>query len=309
MQRNLLVGNGINIQFGGYENYSNEAIIKRVINNIETERTKGYLSVCSKDEIIEFLEKNRQIITDIKHYKPKEEYLFLLTEIDRISKQYSADTPIEKIGMEDLFICMEYAIEQTDSEEFVRDAFREYQMLFLDSIYNDGKINDIDYGSQFEGFISKYDNVFTINYDINLDKYREVKHLHGRFDALAPEFDRNSDYSKKNPEKCKADQINPDFSHVYSNTIMSWYWLEKYGEWLGKESEYGADVFKAMDGQLDIIGMSPCNDFHLFLMINQSKIRSVNYYYHSDVDRARIQEKIKKPITYRKVDKLWAGMM
>lgn len=308
MQKNLLVGNGINIQFGGYENYSNKAIIKRVINNIETERTRQYLPQCSKEDVLTFLEKSRQIITDIKHYKPKEEYLFLLMEIERISKQYKSDTPIDRIGMEDFFICMEYAIEKDDPDEFVHDAFREYHMLFLDAIYNDGKINDIDYGSQFGGFISKYDNVFTVNYDLNIDRYATVNHLHGCFDVLAPEFDVNSEYSKNNPDKCKAEQMNRAYSHVYSNTIMSWYWLDKYGDWLGKESEYGADIFKAMEGQLDIIGMSPTNDYHLFLMINQSKIRSVNYFFHSDADRDRIKEKIHKPITYRKVEKLWDGL-
>lgn len=35
MEKHLLVGNGINIQFGGFDNYSNSAIIKRVIKNIK----------------------------------------------------------------------------------------------------------------------------------------------------------------------------------------------------------------------------------------------------------------------------------
>ena len=308
MQKNILVGNGINIQFGGYENYSNEAIIKRVLSNINNERTKEYLPACSKTELFELLENSRKIITDIKKYKPSEEYLFLLKEIDRISKQYKSNDAIERIGMEDLFIGIEYVINSSDSEEFIHEVFREYQMIFLDAIYNEGKINDIDYGNKFGDFVSKYDNIFTINYDLNLDKYTNVNHLHGRFDVLAPEFDSESDFSRDNPEKCKVSQVNRDFAHVYSNTIMSWYWLKKYGEWLGKESEYGADVFQAMEGQLDIVGMSPSNDEHLFIMINNSDIKVVNYYFHSEDDRVRIKDKIKKSITYRKVDKLWASL-
>lgn len=34
MQKSILIGNGINIQFGGFENYSNTAILKRMFRNI-----------------------------------------------------------------------------------------------------------------------------------------------------------------------------------------------------------------------------------------------------------------------------------
>lgn len=124
MQKNLLVGNGINIQFGGYDSCSNEAIIKRVLKNINSGRTKTYLPACNKEELITVFEKSREIITNIKSYKPKEKYLFLLMEIDRISKQYKPDTPIERIGMEDFFICMEYLKEKSDSDDFLQEAHR-----------------------------------------------------------------------------------------------------------------------------------------------------------------------------------------
>ena len=101
----------------------------------------------------------------------------------------------------------------------------------------------------------------------------------------------------------------PGFEHVYSNAIMSWYWLEKFGEWLGKESEYGAYKIKPLQGKFEIVGMSPCNDEHLFLMINQSGITSVDYYYHSEDDRMRMQSKINKPMTFKKVDNLWARII
>ena len=310
MEKNLLVGNGINIQFGGYDSYSSEAIIKRVLDNIYSERTKLYLPACDKCELLELLEKCRQIITNIKDYKPIEEYLFFQMEIDRISKQYKADTPIEKIGMEDFFICIEYVMEESDSADFLQEIHREFQMLFLDGIYNEGKINSLDYGAKFFDFISGYDNIFTINYDLNLDKYRnDIMHLHGRFDQLAPEYDTSSDYCKRNPDKCKSITMNTAFAHVYSNTIMNWYWLEKYGEWLGKEEIFGIDTFKRMQGEIDIIGMSPCNDEQLFILLNQSEINHVNYYCHKNNGVQEIQKKIKKPITVRSVEKLWNGLI
>ncbi len=93
MEKNLLVGNGIN------------------------------LPACDSDELLTALNKCRDILTNIKQDKPKEEFLFLLMEIDRISKQY-----------------------------------REFQMLFLDAIYDEGNINSLDYGFKFRDFVSAYDN-------------------------------------------------------------------------------------------------------------------------------------------------------
>lgn len=87
--------------------------------------------------------------------------------------------------------------------------------------------------------------------------------------------------------------------NTYSNTIMSWYWLDKYGDWIGKEETFGVNLFKQMQGTLDIIGMSPCNDEHLFISLNQSGIKHVNYYCYKNNGVTEIQTKIKKPITVK----------
>ncbi len=58
MEHNLLIGNGINIQFGGLDVYSGAAIMNRIINNINagkyTALTENSLST---NEQIELLEK------------------------------------------------------------------------------------------------------------------------------------------------------------------------------------------------------------------------------------------------------------
>lgn len=306
MQRNILIGNGINIQFGGIDQYSNSAILHRMFGNMKEGKYLPILPDCAIEQQIGLFKTFRDILVDIEHQILSEEYLFLQIEVERVKKQYGISTTIEDIGMEDYFLALEYGFRPDDTEDFIHKAHRELQMPILDAIYNDGKINSIDYGNWFEKYLSSFDNVFTVNYDSNLDRYISgVNHLHGEFSKLAAEYDKYSEYVLKNPEKCRAMTMVPGFSHVYSNTIMSWYWLEKYGEWLGKESDYGADKFKSMTGKLDIVGMSPCNDEHLFIMINQSGITSVDYYYHSDDDRIRMQKKIKKPITYKNVEKLW----
>lgn len=309
MERNILIGNGINIEFGGKDKYSNYAILQRMFANIRAGKYCPLLPDCDIDQQIGLFKDFRNILVDIDHYKSLEEFALLDVEKARIKKQYSSDTELDEIGMEDYFLALEYGFREGDKDAFIHQAHRELQMLILDAIYNDGKINHIEYGAGFGDYLSSFSNVFTINYDSNLDRYRDdVKHLHGEFSKLAAEYDTTSDYSIANSEKCKASTVVAGFEHVYSNAVMSWYWLEKYGELLENESVFGVDKFKAMQGKLEIIGMSPCNDEHLFLMINHSKITSVDYYYHSEEDRTRMQQRIQKKMTFKKVDKLWAKL-
>ena len=71
------------------------------------------------------------------------------------------------------------------------------------------------------------------------------------------------------------------------------------------ELMYGIDVFRKMEGSLDIIGMSPCNDSHLFLEMDWSNLHNINYYYKTDADRNTLRGMLKKPVTFVSVDKLW----
>ena len=309
MQKNILIGNGINIQFGGADNYSNSAIVRRMITNIQNGKYADILPVLTVEDHLEILQQLRDLLVSIESYKQNDTYLLKQIEIERIKQQYSLSTRIDEIGIEDYFLALEYGYKLDDSEEFISQAHSEMQMLFLDAIYNDGNINNIDYGEKFGEYIQTFDNVFTLNYDSNLDRYfPDVKHLHGEFSVIAPEYDANSDFSKSYPEKCKASVVMPEYKHIYSNAIMSWLWLEKYGEWSGKEKIYGSDAFQRMEGKLIILGMSPCNDEHIFLMINQSKIKSVDFYYYTDNEKIAMQEKIHKPMTMKKIQKLWESL-
>ena len=90
---------------------------------------------------------------------------------------------------------------------------------------------------------------------------------------------------------------------------MSWFWLDKYGELIEPDTKSKEDLFKSISGQLEIVGLSPANDEHLFLLINNNpKIKSVVYYYLKDEDRAELPHHLKKPVTYRKVQNLWVSM-
>lgn len=306
-KRNILVGNGININFGGYDTYSNSAILRRMFNNIKAEKYSKLFPDNNSDEIMTMFNELRDLLLNIEHWKFPEQYLFLGMEKQRIKRQYTKDSKLEDIGMEDYFIALEGVRRPDDTKEFYASMHRDLMMLMLDAIYNDGHINEIEYGKSFGKYLNHFDNIFTTNYDSNLDKYvKGVKHLHGDFRVLSPEYDAHSEYSRTYPEQSKASTVLPEFLHVYSNAIMSWYWLEKRGEWFGNESVYGADVFnEKMTGNLEIIGISPCNDEHLFYIINKSQLNHVVYYYYSSDDLALAKNKIKKPVEFCNVEKIW----
>lgn len=49
MERNILIGNGINIEFGGKDKYSNHGILQRMFANMRAGRYTAILPDCSID--------------------------------------------------------------------------------------------------------------------------------------------------------------------------------------------------------------------------------------------------------------------
>ena len=181
MEKNLLVGNGINIQFGGPENYSNSAIMRRAIKNINSGK---YIALTENNltskEQLEMLGKLVEIIDKIRagYYAKYAEGLFMLMELDRIKRTYPEKSKIESVFLEDYFLafetfnncCKEKDGEET-SEYYRKVMFEFLQRILVDSIYNDGKINSLYKNAPngtkkyFEGFT----NIFTTNYDYNIE--------------------------------------------------------------------------------------------------------------------------------------------
>ena len=324
MEKNLLVGNGINIQFGGPENYSNSAIMRRAIKNINSGK---YIALTENNltskEQLEMLGKLVEIIDKIRagYYAKYAEGLFMLMELDRIKRTYPEKSKIESVFLEDYFLAFETfnnCCKEKDGEEtseYYRQVMFEFlQRILVDSIYNDGKINSLYKNAPngtkkyFEGFT----NIFTTNYDYNIEnilgRKELVCHLHGEFNQLSPRYDVNSLYYKDNKNECDnlISQKIQGMDHVYSNAVMSWSWLDKYGELIEPDARKKEELFKSIGGQVEILGLSPNNDEHLFLLLNQnSKVKSVVYYYINNTDRQEIQHHINKPIICKKATNLW----
>lgn len=327
MEHNLLIGNGINIQFGGLDVYSGAAIMNRIINNINagkyTALTENSLST---NEQIELLEKMVIVINHIKAGKcrNKVDNAFMAMELDRITRTYPNNSSITSVFLEDYFLAFEIFNNgfkskdgEIQSELYRKTVFTLLQQMFVDGIYNDGLINDV-YKNFYPGlntYLNKFKNIFTTNYDYNLENSLgstdKVCHLHGEFGKLSSEYNVTSLYYATHKTECDVliSKKVPNMEHIYSDAIMSWSWLEKYGEMIEPDTKNKEILFKSISGQLEIVGLAPANDEHLFLLINTNpKIKSVTYYYLKDEDRIELPHHLRKPVTYKKVTKLWNSM-
>lgn len=164
-------------------------------------------------------------------------------------------------------------------------------------------------------YLNRFSNIFTTNYDYNLENSLgsadKVCHLHGEFGKLAPEYDVTGLYYAVHKAECDTliSKKITGMDHIYSDAVMSWSWLDKYGELIEPDTKRKEELFKSIGGQLEIVGLALANDEHLFLMIsNNPKIKSVVYSYLKDEDRFELPNHIKKPVTYKKVEKLWDSM-
>lgn len=228
--------------------------------------------------------------------------------------------------MEDYFLVFELinnrfrkADGEAKNESYRKVMFEFLRQILVDGIYNDGLINDVwkNFYPGVKEYLDSFSNIFTTNYDYNLESIlviensAKVCHLHGEFNKLAPKYDAASEYYAKNQAECDeliSKKIS-DMDHVYSDAVMSWSWLDKYGALIEPESKKKEERYEAISGRLEIVGLAPGNDEHLFLLVEKNpKIQSVIYYYKSDEERSEMSHHLKKHVTYQKVDKLWDSL-
>lgn len=228
----ILVGNGIDIQYGGKDYYCNE-IVQRAINNV---KSGNFRSVDYPHAIVnhlgELFDLALKILED-KNYIIKKVW----TDEDRLSLngfclRYGKKTLNDptQIGFEDYFLLQRlfynfsYDSNKGNSEE--RNNYFEYlRRFFLDAIYNQGKINRIEYPKTMNTFLSGFDNIFSLNYDRNLEKVTDhpIHYLHGAFHII------NEKYNNESPMN-KVMSIYSDVAgheHLYSTALTTYCGKEK----------------------------------------------------------------------------------
>ena len=99
----------------------------------------------------------------------------MVRELYRLCRTYSAKCDFTSLGLEDYFLGIELASLEAKPEERdrLRDAgFFYMQPIILDAIYDDGRVNEIyrNFPQRLISMLKRYDRIFTLNYDTNIDK-------------------------------------------------------------------------------------------------------------------------------------------
>ena len=251
MKRYLLVGNGINIQHGGY-GFSNSSIILRTLN-------------CFKDPNFP-----KHIITDDPiEAKCYIGYLFL--EIPRIIRggydRYASTTErdslkefknkykdkrtlkITDVGFEDYYLIHDllcHRIGIINPERYmVREAIK---CCFLNAIYDNGRVNTLSdkYSTELIAWLQGFDAIFTTNYDTNIEMATGILvfHLHGDFVARRAVYDPDSFRNLLSDHPYADSVIDEDYAHLYSTALTTY--SGDYKQYSMREGELANDAVEMM---------------------------------------------------------------
>ncbi len=178
---NIIIGNGIDIQFGGFE-YTNKSIIERALLYL---KTGDFSTDVYTKEIEIWIFTLPSVIPDIinGHYDQLAVLNDEKEELDTFKSIYSRNVSISDIGFEYYFLLNELYCRKNKITNPERYYFQEFlRRLFLDSIFYKGEINKLHlkFPINVVDYISSFDNIFTTNYDKNIELAtgKNVLYLH-----------------------------------------------------------------------------------------------------------------------------------
>lgn len=373
--KNLLVGNGINIQFDN-ENYTTKSIVSRVLKNCDREDFPSHIIVdfpyLLKNYIGKlFLEARNALQDKYDDFVNCEAEKNSLKSFKEQYKQKLASLTIMDIGFEDYYLIHDLVCHKTHTvnpEQYtIREAMR---IAYLFSIYNDGKLNTLhtNYSDSLINYLKGFDCIFTTNYDSNIDSVIDVEvyHIHGWFEQLEAVYDAGSYRNHLPDAPIKNIQVDDEYFYLYSNALSTHcgaykeFQLKQYALandavaklanayitnptvkkevdlWMDCDNNitanigyavkakvdnpdltfkdnYHFDKLTAIVGELEILGLSPWNDFHIFEAMDNSNIEKCIYYYFSEEQCKKVESLL--PNLFRKglleflpVNKFWSEM-
>lgn len=349
---NLLVGNGINIQFNK-KDYTTQQLVLRILKNCDREDFPSHIIVnfpyLLKNYIGQLFLEARDILED-----KYDSYTNCFAEVEYLKsfkKRYKDKINILRItdiGFEDYYLIHDLVCHKTNTQNpkqyYIREAMR---IAYLYAIYNDGKINTLyqEYPRKFIDYLIGFDNIFTTNYDLNVElaTQKQVYHIHGQFDKKSDVYLLNSFRNQLPDAPIKEIEIDENYFYLYSNALTthsgaykelqikqisqansvvekmamaynndpkikqevdSWtieankltanmgyaIQLKAVNPSLTFSDNYHFDIFKNITGTLQILGLSPWNDFHIFESVNDSDIDKCVYYYFDESECDKIKE-------------------
>lgn len=226
--KSVLVGNGINIQFGD-KAYSNDFIMKRIIFNANVNRYDILFDGSVSGKEIEGIFK---AFVEIANNTINGEYDGIGNADDReaiedFKNRYT--TPIEKyheIMLEDWFFLIRlFFIANADLEDQWQSAKQGFERMILDAIFNEGMISGVhkNMNKKVKRFFAGFDNIFSLNYDNNIEALtgRCVLHLHGDYSILADS--ENPDTVQGYIRQQSGQTVVIDgFQHCFCNALLDY---------------------------------------------------------------------------------------
>lgn len=247
--KNILIGNGINIQFGG-KAYTNEFIMKRMkIRAILGYYDELFGNILTGKEIVEIFNNFAILANDIlqHHY---DEYIeddetdYALKDFKQRYKEY-INNPHE-IMLEDWFFILHmFFLKNIDIKSERISAIQGFERVILDAIYNSGKIQELylKMPKKAKKFFNSFDNLFTLNYDNNIENLikRSVFHLHGDYSVLVNSENPNNVEGYIKIQRGENIVVN-GMEHCHCNALLNYsgrlkYEIAKRFEDLVKKSE------------------------------------------------------------------------
>lgn len=347
--KSILIGNGININFGGSA-YTNDYIIKRIVFNARANKYDPLFNgEITGDAIASIFIGLSDWANDISGGMydaiiPAEEKYIL----DDFKKRYNWKlTHYYEVGLEDwLFILHVYFLKNEDISDNWTSAKQGFERMMLDAIWNDGNIQNLHevMGKPVKRWLLEFNNIFTLNYDNNVEDLikRPVFHLHGDFRTPANSENPQTLIGYMRQEN-RANVVIPEFEHCFCNALFDYtgehkydiaYAFERGGEGLQSleksgippeffpapirelirlhqehpELTFGCNYhfseFRSLTGELHILGMSPNNDSHIFKLIDESNIEKIVFYYHSESE-AKKKLPVHQKVEYKSAKEIW----
>lgn len=239
--KSILFGNGLNIKFSEGE-YSNDEILKR---GLKFMKVDDKIQKLYPLETLNLLDIMFQTVPDIIAGCYDSVAQDCIKELTRFKATYLHRNikNLGQIGMEDYFLVIHLIygynrlVNNSDGNYNVdeeRKAQECYRALCLVGIYNLGAINElyISYSDEFIAYVNSFDEVFTTNYDSNLDSiYQgEVQHIHGKFDELHEIYDPDSYRNSLFDDQFNSNNlINIDgYEYLHSTALMGYSGNDKF---------------------------------------------------------------------------------
>lgn len=232
--KSVLLGNGINIEFGG-KAYSNDFIMKRIkYRALLGDYASIFDNQITGKEILGVLNGLVDVANEIRSGNYD---IYITDEIEDaltdFKKRYMEHmTESHEIMLEDWFFVLHmFFLKEKDLVDKYPNVIQGFEEMCLDGIYNGGCIQQL-YTVMPKGvkkFFREFDNIFTLNYDNNIERLtnKKVYHLHGDFSVLV--HSENEDYVMGYIRKQEDKQVVvKGMEHCYCNALLNYSGELKY---------------------------------------------------------------------------------